>query len=297
MIAKNSLKQTKKMFRQGFVSGLDLEGAEFAVDRCELELGSARTARDVLEKFTKEKTLEELRSVRDNAEAQMKSDTTSYELEKTRLERLEEQLLHCTILAPQDGMVVYANERSRRSQEVSIEEGAVLREQQVILRLPDLSKMQVRVTVHESKVQRIRPGMRARIRILDRQARGVVETIANQPEPTNPFEGNAKQYKTLVRLTEEDSASFRPGMTAEVEILVAHLDNVLSIPVAAVVAKNGKHYAWTSSDKGLEQRELVIGLNDDESVEVSDGVLEGERVVLNPRTALKDKDQNVGTAM
>lgn len=292
-ISKNSLKQTTKMFRQGFVSSLDLEGAKFAVDRCELELGSAQTARDVLEKFTKEKTLEELRSLRDNAEAQTNSDTASYELEQTRLKRLQEQLSHCMIFAPQDGMVVYANERSRRSQEVSIEEGAALREQQVILRLPDLEQMQVRVTVHESKVNEIRPGMRARVRILDQETTGTVTTIANQPEPSNPFEGNAKEYTTLVRLAQEDSASFRPGMTAEVEILVAHESDALTLPVTSVVSQNGKYYAWASSDQGPERRELLIGLSNAEAVEIKDGLSEGERVVLNPRSVVKEARQNI----
>ena len=292
--AKNSLNQTEKMFRQGFVSSLDFEGAKFAVERCELELGSAQTARDVLVNFTKEKTLEELRSLRDNAEAQWKSDTTSYELEESRLRRLQEQLSNCTIPAPQDGMVVYANERSRRDPTISIEEGAVLREQQVILRLPDLTQMQVRVTVHESKVDQVRPGMRARIRILDRETTGVVTTIANQPEPSNPFEGNAKEYTTLVKLAQEDSNSFRPGMTAEVEILVAHETNVVTLPVRAVVEQQGSFYAWVETDQGPERRLLLIGLTNDEVVEIKDGVLEGERVVLNPRPFLKGSRERSG---
>ncbi len=65
--SKNSLEHSEKMFRKGYVSSLELEGQKFAVQRSELELGSANTAKDVLEKFTKEKTLEDLRSQRDNA--------------------------------------------------------------------------------------------------------------------------------------------------------------------------------------------------------------------------------------
>ena len=287
-ISRNSLAQTEKMFRQGFVSSLDLEGAKFGVDRCELELGSARTAKEVLVNYTREKTLEELRSLRDNAEAQMKSDTASFELEETRLKRLEEQLSHSVIVAPQDGMVVYANERSRREQSVAIEEGAALREQQVILRLPDLDQMQVRVSVHESKVDQVRPGMRARIRILDRETTGVVTTIANQPEPSSPFEGNTKEYTTVVRLSQQDSASFRPGMTAEVEILVTHVSNALMLPVAAVVEQQGNYFAWVDADNGPERRMLVVGASNDKMVEVRDGLLEGERVVRNPRAVLQE---------
>lgn len=293
--AENSLKQSEKMFRRGFVSSLDLEGAKFAVERCELELGSAQTAKDVLVNFTKEKTLEELRSLRDNAEAQLNSDIASYKLEQTRLKRMEEQLANCTILAPEDGMVVYANESSRRSQTISIEEGAALREQQVILRLPDLAEMEVKVTVHESKIAEIRVGMPARVRILDRETTGNVTSIANQPEPTNPFEGNSKVYAATVKLAEEESSKFRPGMTAEVEILIAHVHNAVTVPVTAVIERGGKYFAWVVTESGEpERRVILIGSNNESVVEVKDGVLEGETVVLNPRAVIPDARNVVG---
>ena len=81
-------------------------------------------------------------------------------LEESRLKRLEDQKGYCVISAPQDGMVVYANEQTggmRGGQQgPQIEEGATVRERQTILRLPDLSQMQVKVTVHETKVEQLR---------------------------------------------------------------------------------------------------------------------------------------------
>lgn len=287
--AKNSREHSQKMFRKGYVSELDMEGAAFAVDRAELELGSANTARDVLVKFTKEKTLEDLRSQRDNAEAQMRSDASAFELEETRLKRLEDQLANCTILAPQDGMVVYANERGGRfgQTQASIEEGAAIRERQTILRLPDLEQMQVKVNVHESKVDQIESNMRARIRILDKEFTGVVTAIANQPEPTSFFSGNVKEYATTVRVQGEDANTLRPGMTAEVEILIAHLKDVPTLPVAAVIEKRGQYMAWVNSNPP-EKRPLVIGKSNDEYVEIKDGVASGDSVLLNPRAIVKE---------
>ena len=289
--AKNSLDHSEKMFRKGYVSELDMEGSRFAVDRAELELGSATTARDVLVKFTKEKTLEDLRSQRDNAEAQMKSDAAAFELEETRLKRLEDQLSNCLITAPQDGMVVYANERGGRfgQSQATIEEGVAVRERQTILRLPDLEQMQVKVNVHESKVDQVRPGMRARIRILENEFTGVVTSIANQPEPTSFFSGNVKEYATYVRVVEEgDNASLRPGMTAEVEILIAHLKDVPALPVAAVVEKRGNYFAWVDAKPAPEKRPLLIGPSNDEFVEIKDGVVAGEKVLLNPRAVIQE---------
>ena len=287
--AKNSRDHSEKMFRKGYVSELDREAAKFAVKSAELSLGSAETARNVLEKFTKEKTLEDLRSQRDNAEAQMRSDASAFKLEETRLKRLEDQLANCMIKAPQDGMVVYANERGGRFGQTtaSIEEGAAIRERQTILRLPDLDQMQVKVNVHESKVDQIESGMRARIRILEKEFTGTVTSIANQPEPTSFFSGNVKEYATTVRVQGEDANTLRPGMTAEVEILIAHLKDVPTLPVAAVIEKRGQFMAWTNATPP-EKRPLLIGKSNDEFVEVKDGVAAGDTVLLNPRAIVKE---------
>lgn len=296
--SKNSLEHTERMFRKGYVSELDLEAAKFSVERAKLELGSAETARDVLVKFTKEKTLEDLRSQRDNAAAQMRSDTSAFELEEIRLKRLEDQMENCTVYAPQAGMVVFANERGGRfgQSQATIEEGATVRERQTILRLPDLSKMQVKVNVHESKVDQIDAGMRARVRILDNQFRGTVTSIANQPEPSSFFTGNVKEYATYVRISEDEVGgdNLRPGMTAEVEILVAHLTDVPVLPVAAVVEQRGGYFAWvTDGESKPEKREVLLGVTNDKFVEVKDGVAVGDTALLNPR-AIVDEARKLG---
>ncbi|MDP6442582.1 MAG: TolC family protein [Pirellulaceae bacterium] len=125
--AQNSLAYTTRMFRKGYVSSLDLESQQFSVQRAQLELDSANTAKDVLVRFTKEKNLQELESQRDTAESRKDSETAAFELEEKRLKRLEDQMRLCIINAPASGMVVYANERGGRfgsQQSVTIEEGA-----------------------------------------------------------------------------------------------------------------------------------------------------------------------------
>ncbi len=200
--AQNALEHSQRMFRKGYISALDLESQKFQVQRAQLELDSARTAKDVLVKFTKLKMMQELESKRDSAEAKMRSEGASFDLEESRLKRLETQLEKCVITAPADGMAVYANEQGVRfggSQQAQIEEGAAVRERQTMLRLPDLAQMQVKVNVHESKVEMLSRAwkaaidaghaLRARIRIQDLELQGALTNIANQPEPSGWWAG------------------------------------------------------------------------------------------------------------
>ena len=123
---------------------------------------------------------------------------------------------------PRHGMVVYANDLSSGrfgQQTPKVEQGAAVRQYQAIIRLPDLSKMQVKVLVHESKIEQLRRGQRARIKIQDREWQGTVTAVASQPEAANFFGGGAKEYATYVRI-DGAAEGLKPGMTSDVTILI-----------------------------------------------------------------------------
>ena len=293
--AENLLVFTKKMVRKGFATSLQREADQFAVERAMLELEAAETRKKVLVDFTKQKMLKDLESAREAAAAQSRANQASFDLEQSRLERLQKQLDSCVIKAPQNGMVVYANSRSRRgSQNIEIEEGASVRERQTIIRLPDLYQMQVKVTVHESKIDQLKRGMPARIVIQDVEYKGHVVSVANQPEPTSWFSANVKEYATTVAI-EGEAKTLRPGMTAHVEILVSDLKDVLTVPVSSVVEQRGSYFCWIKDHDDYRKQELELGGTNDKTVEVISGVEEGEQVLRNPKAVMDEATQEVPT--
>ena len=199
---KNVLSHTERMYRKGFVTALQLEADKFAVEHGQLDLDAAILAKKVLEEFTRPKTVKQLESVRDAADARRHAELASVNLEKTKLERIQQQLKFCVIKAPQRGMVVYANDPDRRSSSDApqIDEGAMIRERQTIIRLPDLNDMQVETTVHESHVPHIRPGMPAHIEILDRTWKGHVKSIASRPAPPPRYSTPTKNYSVYISI-------------------------------------------------------------------------------------------------
>lgn len=296
--SENTLHYTEKMQRKGYATPLELESKQYAVEQAKLNLGVALTAKDVLERFTKAKTLEGLESTRDSAEAMMKSATAAYDLEKAKLERLERQMSKCVIRAPQSGMVVYANDSggSRFGQSgPKIDLGASVNEFQAILRLPDLANMQVKALVHESKVDSLRTGMRAVVKIQDRELQGTIASIANQAEPNSFFSGNVKEYATIIKIDGHPDG-LKPGMTAQVEVLVQELKDVLQVPVQCVVEKGGKFYAWVKTPKKVERRALRLGGTNDTEIEIQDGLSEGELVLQNPRAEMPDAREEEAVA-
>jgi HlyD family secretion protein len=294
--AENQLVYSEKMYRNGYVTRLDVEAKQFTVEQAKLNRGVAESKKTVLEKYTKAKMLEELISKRDGAEALMNSEIAAYDLEAGKLKRYEDQVQKCTILAPQDGMVVYANDMTgggRGGQQgPKIEQGAQVQQFQAILRLPDLKNMQVKALVHETKVDQLRPGMRSRIKIQDREFQGEIKSIANQPEPGNWFSGNIKKYATIITIDGEPK-ELKPGMTAEIQILVAQKHNVLTVPVQCVVERGNKFQAWVKTADGVQPRDLVLGGTNDTVIEIVDGLKEGDKVLQNPRAEIPEASENV----
>lgn len=287
--AENALQHAQRMARKGYITPLQRDAQAFAVERAKLELEAAETAKNVLVTFTKPKMLEDLQSARDTAAAKMRAEQAAYELEAQRLEKLKVQVANCIIIAPQDGMVVYATDGDfwGRSEGPEIAEGAAVREGQSLIQLPDLGQMQVNVPVHESKVEQVQLGMRANINVQGAEYFGSVTFVANQPDPMGRYSANVNKYSCKVRIDGRPTA-LKPGMTAQVEIRIDYLRDVLSVPVLAVVEQGGSFYCWVANGSVAERRPVVLGKTNSKLIEISDGLSEGEMVVLNPRAVIPE---------
>ena len=82
--------------------------------------------------------------------------------------------------------------------------------------------MRVNTKVHESMIDQVSRGLPARIRVdaaPNEPLTGTVESVAPLPDPTSFFSSDIKVYTTLVTI-DKGLPALRPGMSAEVEILI-----------------------------------------------------------------------------
>jgi RND family efflux transporter MFP subunit len=290
--AEEYLDHSKLLHAKGFISDRELQAAEFDVEKRKINLEKAKTAMEVLDKYTKVKMLKQLEASIETAKARLEAETRSHELDLARLYEIEDQMVQCTIFAVAPGQVVYANERGYRSQEIVIEPGTLIRERQVIIRMPDPAQMQVKARINEARVNLVDVGMEATIRLdafPEKDLRGVVEEVGEYPAPTSWHNANVKEYETNVKIY-DPPPGLRPGFTAEVTIRVARVPDVIQVPVQAVFEHGGEHYCvtWNEAAGKVEARDVTIGRTNDKFVVIRDGLEEGERVVLNAKEYRKD---------
>ena len=278
-----------RLTAKGVLKGLQLEGEKFAVDSAKKDLEMKKTKLDSLEKYSKEKTMQQLRSTLRAAQAKLASFEASLELEKTRLDREMKQLENCVIHAETSGMVIFPSMAAWKDTP-DIAEGAVVREQQTLLIIPDVSKMQVKVGIHESKIDRLKVGMPAKVQLQDLVLEGEVSDIAEVTRPAGWWTGNLVKYDTKVAI--QPHPGLKPGMSAVVDVVLAKHDDVLTIPVASIVESKDGFNCWVETAKGVEKRELQLGDTNDEFTVVETGLSEGDKVVLNPM-AFVDEAQSL----
>lgn len=289
------LEDSKLLHAKGFISDRELQADEYKLEQEKITLANASTGLEVLEKYRKLRNILELDAKINIAEAKLKSEEHSHQLDLDKLAEIEEQIAKCTIRAPQAGQVVYANVTDRRGgQEVIIEEGTTVRERQEIIRLPDPKNMQVKAKINEAKVSMVERGMPAMIELdafTDSKLTGTVEKVNEYPMPSAWYAGNVKEYETIIKINDfPDDLQMRPGMTAKVAIRVEQLDDVLLVPVQAVLEHGGKHYCVLRNGEDFEARQVVIGSTNDKEVVIREGLKDGEAVVLGAALMRDDLD-------
>ncbi len=247
-----------------------------------------------------------LKRVKDQARAReaiaqeaVRLATTTAQQEKARKSEVEAEIAKCTVLAPQDGLVVYYVPEQVRggggSQQSIVAQGEPVREGQKMLQIPDLSTMMVNVRVHEALVSHLRDEgdpkdkrtwQHAEIRVdafPDHVLRGHVKHVDTVASQQDWFASDVKLYKTVVSI-DQPLDGLRPGMSAEVRIAAAQTPGpVLHVPVQSVMRSGKKQVCWILTEKNLEEREVVTGLANDHAVEIRSGLKEGDWVVVSPR--------------
>ena len=296
MVRSTTQLEAHQLLRErNFISASQLRAVEFALEKAKKDLAVATRKLDVYQKFTKQRRIGELNAEIRKQTANVNAATSTLELSRQKETEIKQQIADCKILAPADGQVVYANDPDRRGDPIVIKEGTVIRENQVVIRLPDFDKMQVDVKVNESHYKRVKPDNRVRIELdadPDHPLEGKVKEVAEAPYPVR-WHGAPIEYGAVVTII-NPSPTLRPGWRAKVKITFESHKDVLQVPLAAVIEHEDRHYCLVRKDDKWRQQVIKIGSNNNAQVIVMEGLEEGEQVSLTPfrfieRSELPDK--------
>ncbi len=291
-------RNTMALLARGFVTEADRKQIDLSVTTCENDLKKAMTTLDVLEHYShemdekgKESYLNQCKQLYARTEKenlinlqQKKVDLETKQAALTIVQRksdhLKEQLADCTIKAPADGLVVYA--QNERSSQQPIEEGVQVRERQMLLRLPDTSSMKAVLRINESQVTQLRPGQRALVWIT-----GVTEPVGATVEKISPVVDSSQRYwnpdlrEYPVELTLDNTpGNLKPGISAKGEIYVDRLEHVTAVPLAALYSEKSASYVFVRNGEDVKPMQVKIGSVNETQAQITEGLATGDQVLL-----------------
>lgn len=216
------------------------------------------------------------------AEANIRNTESNVATLTEEMKQLQDTKSKCEVHAPQAGTVAYANQ-PWFDPENRIREGATVYRQQNVFYLPDMSRMQIKVQIHESVINKIKAGQRAKIRIdafPDATLDGTINFVSELAQSSFM---DAKNYETVVLIDNiPETMNLKPGMTAKVEILVGTYDDVLAVPINAVTEHMGQSFVYVREDLLGARRQVVkTGRVTHAFVEITDGLDVGHTIFLD----------------
>lgn len=242
-----------------------LDQAKLSLDEAEQNLVRAR------ELFARDLISEQEYQAQDAVHKQRQLD---YKNREQNFQNLELQLSWTRIRANASG---YITERL-------IEVGGRINPNQQVFTIEDFTPLLVRVFVPTSDSIKLRTGMSA--------------SVATEVIPGTDFGGRVTLINPridvqtgTVRVTVEvydESLRLKPGMFVQVRIAIGQKEDVLVIPRKAILYRQNKTYAFVVENGRAAQREIVLGLTEEDLAEVLGGLEEGETIVSVGVENLKD---------
>jgi HlyD family secretion protein len=281
--ATERMNWTKRMNEKGYASLAQIASDQDTVSRMQIALDRQLASLDLFKRFTEPKTLKTLQGDVKAAETVLGNETLRLQRQLERHAMLKKQVDRCTIRAPQDGVLFYYKGTDRR-RTVLIEEGETVRQNQELFFLPDMRAMEVVTALNESVVDRVRVGLPAKVSfeaLPNLTLCGHVATISQIPVRQSERGEDIRFFISTIKL-DETAPQLKPGMTTLVEIALTRQDDVLALPHQAIRSDHGKKYCYVANDEELQRREVKIGHDTCDLVEVLAGVNEGELVALDP---------------
>ena len=248
------------------------------------------------------------------------SALSSYNQAKARLIQDEDALQKLKLVAPQDGTITYLT-----GEVGDLAQGGMFNPQ-VLIKLSDLSRMEVLVNVNENDITDVSLNDYALVEVdayQDRKFKGVVKEVAYAASTSS---GGSQQQVTNFQVKVqmlEVADGMRPGMSAAVDIITENREQVLTIPIQSLTSprqapdgeskkkssnfsvsvesgnekrqwgnrsqesgNKGRNVVFVVKGNTVEQRFVETGIVGDRDYEIISGLEEGEEIVTGGFVAI-----------
>ena len=268
-VTEQNAERIRELYELGFISEQEYEQALADLEVSQNQVDSAEVRYNNLE--ADEASIDLMETDIVIASASVESAQISLE---NALQRLEDTRVY----SPMNGIITQKSVQIGQiiSSGISTTTGGT-----TVMTISDFSRLFINANVDESFIGQVETGQRVIISVdafSDQNFEGVIDRIS----PVGENVSNVVTFETRIEVTSENKNLLMPEMTADVEIVVAEKEDVLTIPSSALQREGPTYFVMVADGGGEgERREVVTGINDGNKVEIVSGLTESDVVLVS----------------
>jgi len=297
-LSQERYERQKKLAEEGLIPQREIELAdtqikaqEFALERetKDLELARAKKETEELNKkvavTTAESDLERAQSKQDD---ELRNATSALEIRKTQLARVQDEFSKSIIKAPADGIVVLEEQwQGGGMQRRPVQAGDRVWEGRSFASIPDLSEMRVDLELSQEEARVVKAKQKAVITVdalpglvFEGEVTEVAQTASESTLPGTGIPRGERTFQARIAVKNPKKARLRPGMGAQVEIIIETIPKAVHVPLECVFERNDSHIVYVRHGKDFRPVEVELGPKNDTRVVISKGLKGSEEVSL-----------------
>lgn len=160
-----------------------------------------------------------------------------------------------------------------------------------LVQVIDLNSLYFEVLVNELDLGKLKIGQKVLTKLntaKDLEIEGQVSFVS----PTTIKDSNNNiMMETKIKITNSNGVTLRPGLEGDAQIVVEERENTLLIPFESIVEESNQKFVWVVTNNTIAKKSITTGLEGELDTEVTSGLIDGEKVVLNPTKTLKNGQQ------
>lgn len=298
-------RHAERLWAMGMLKTSEMSRSNLTLMNAEQTQSELQGKLDLLTEFTYPRTSMKLSYSRTNAarniaRTQLKNSLTATKARLSALawerrvriyekyyKRALDSIEACTLRAPRDGQVIYANSWYERSRGITrIEEGKTVRREQRIFEIPHPNRLKVSVPVDEALVYRVHQGMDVVVLPAgypDVEVRGQIRSVARYPRARSSHTPGIKDYWVDVELfpNEDQQQYLSPKADVTVRFVLEDRSDQLVIPRDSVTGIAGHNFVFVMEDNELVPRKVELGQANATQVCIQSGLNEGDQLVTS----------------
>lgn len=253
--AQRNYDREKALFDAGAVSQSELDASEKALNTSKADYNSGQANIEI-------------------SKASIESAKASVEAQKVNIEKLQNDLNNVVIKAPISGVI----------SEKNVNVGQIINQGAVLAKINDISYVFATIQVPQEKINDIEVGKPADVTLEDNNTvhNGTLDSIDLSGDST------LRVFNCKIKM-ENSNKELLPGEYAKVNFSNTENNNkVITIPVSSLAGSEGDYYVFINDNGVASKVSVDIGDADENNLEITSGVKEGDEIICTNMSSLKD---------